>query len=242
MSVEAVTWGITTSFADRSLTELAEERGQLDSRKCFILHEALTELRIVYFTMEETKEAGYLETEHFGVEFPQRHSDWGLTDVPQRWLRDLLWEHLADRLRSSKGPRSTGPLDNDRRSCVELGAFLEITAPGGGHNPRLLDAEHISRTVTAGRPPRRNGSSWPCFLPAAATRRARSRFRTPSSTPASAAARRPRHRRLGSPPGTSHPGHQSPQARRRPASHQEVPWPGLSADGRALREGCLLGA
>jgi len=130
-----------------SLTELAEERSQLDSRKRFILHEALTELRIVYFTMEETKEAGYIETEHFGVKFPHRHSNWDLTDVPQRWLRDLLWEHLADRLRSSKGPRSTGPLDNDRRSCVELGAFLEITAPEGGHDPRLLEAEHMERFV-----------------------------------------------------------------------------------------------
>lgn len=130
-----------------SLTELAEERSQLDSRKRFILHEALTELWIVYFTTEETKEAGYIETEHFGVKFPQRHSNWDLTDVPQRWLRDLLWEHLADRLQSPKGPRSTGPLDNDRRACVELGAFLEITAPEGGHDPRLLDAEHMERFV-----------------------------------------------------------------------------------------------
>ncbi|MET7437427.1 tyrosine-type recombinase/integrase [Streptomyces sp. NPDC005496] len=130
-----------------SLTELAEERSQLDARKRFILHEALTELRIIYYTKEETKEAGYIETEHFGVKFAQRHSNWDLTDVPQRWLRDLLWEHLANRLRSARGPRSTGPLDNDRRSCVELGAFLEITAPGGGHDPQLLDAEHMERFV-----------------------------------------------------------------------------------------------
>ncbi|MFF4534013.1 tyrosine-type recombinase/integrase [Streptomyces sp. NPDC001407] len=131
-----------------SLTELAEERSTLDSRKRFILHEALTELRIIYFTTEETKEAGYIETEHFGVKFPQRHSNWDLTDVPQRWLRDLLWDHLASRLRSPKGPRSTGPLDNDRRACIELGAFLAITAPKGGHDPRLLDAEHMQRFVT----------------------------------------------------------------------------------------------
>ncbi|MFK4803370.1 tyrosine-type recombinase/integrase [Streptomyces sp. MPA0124] len=130
-----------------SLTELAEEQSQLDARKRFILHESLTELRIVYFTKDETKEAGYIETEHFGVKFPQRNSNWDLTDVPQRWLRDLLWENIADRLRSAKGPRSTGPLDNDRRSCVELGAFLEITAPGGGHDPRLLDGEHMERFV-----------------------------------------------------------------------------------------------
>ncbi|MFE6380577.1 tyrosine-type recombinase/integrase [Streptomyces roseolus] len=130
-----------------SLTELAGERSQMDPRKRFILHEVLTELRVVYFTPEETKEAGYIESEHFGVRFPQRHSNFDLTKVSQRWLRDLLWDHLADRLRSPKGPRSTGPVDNDRRACYELSAFLEITAPKGGHNPRLLDEDHMRRFV-----------------------------------------------------------------------------------------------
>ncbi|KMS80290.1 hypothetical protein ACH49_08410 [Streptomyces leeuwenhoekii] len=130
-----------------SLTEMADERMQLDSRKRFILHEALTELRIVYFTPGETKEAGYIETEHFGVRFPQRHSNFDLTAVSQRWLRDLLWDHIADRLESPKGPRSTGPVDHDRRACTELSAFLEIAAPEGGHDPRLLGEEHMRRFV-----------------------------------------------------------------------------------------------
>jgi len=130
-----------------SLTELAEERKELDSRKRFITFEMLTELRVIYFTPEETKEAGYLETEHFGVRFPSRHSNFDLTDVSQRWLRDLLWDHIADRLRSVKGPRSTGPVDSDRRACQELSAFLEIAAPGGGHDPRLLNEDHMRRFV-----------------------------------------------------------------------------------------------
>ncbi|WP_327364972.1 tyrosine-type recombinase/integrase [Streptomyces sp. NBC_01296] len=130
-----------------SLTELAEERRQMDASKRMILGEALIELRIVYFTPEETKQAGYIETEHFGVRFPQRHSNWDLTGVSQRWLRDLLWDYLADRLRSPRIPRSPCSLDNDRRACTELSAFLEVAASEGGHDPRVLNEDHMRRFV-----------------------------------------------------------------------------------------------
>jgi hypothetical protein len=63
--------------------------------------------------------------------------------VSQRWLRELLWDHLADALRSPKRPRSKSPLDQLRRACIELSAFLEIDAPGGGHDPTLLREEHM---------------------------------------------------------------------------------------------------
>ena len=40
-----------------------------------------------------------------------------------------------------------GVVDGIRRAAIELGAFLEIDAPGGGHNPTVLDGEHMGRFV-----------------------------------------------------------------------------------------------
>ncbi|MFJ2810566.1 tyrosine-type recombinase/integrase [Kitasatospora sp. NPDC087271] len=94
-------------------------------------------LRLVYFTREDSRDAGFIETEHFGVRFPHRMSHWDLTGVSQRWLRDLLWDSMAHRL-ETKPPRSGATLDQNRRACVELSAFLEARAPGGGHDPRVL--------------------------------------------------------------------------------------------------------
>jgi integrase len=104
-------------------------------------------LRLVYFTPDEAKEAGFLETEHFGVLFPHRMSHIDLTGIPQRWLRDLTWDYLADLLRSPRCPRTASPIDDLRRAAVELGVFLEIEAPGGGHDPRALRREHMDRFV-----------------------------------------------------------------------------------------------
>ena len=55
-----------------------------------IVKEILHELRLVYFTPAETKDAGFIETDHFGVRFDQRASHFDLTGIPQRWLRDLV--------------------------------------------------------------------------------------------------------------------------------------------------------
>ncbi|MFC9095985.1 hypothetical protein [Streptomyces sp. NPDC057072] len=46
------------------------------------------------------------ETERFGVRFPGRSSYVDLTCISQRWLRNLLWDHIADVLRSPTCPRS----------------------------------------------------------------------------------------------------------------------------------------
>ena len=83
-----------------------------------IAKEILHELRLVYFTPAEAKEAGFLETEHFGVLFPHRMSHFDLTGIPQRWLRDLTWDYIADLLRSPRCPRTGGPFDG---------------SPAGGH-------------------------------------------------------------------------------------------------------------
>ncbi|WP_329449281.1 site-specific integrase (plasmid) [Streptomyces sp. NBC_01426] len=99
-------------------------------------------LRMVYFTREDTKDAGYLETEHFRVRISNHGGQIDLTCISQRWLRDLLWDQMANRLLVNP-PRSTQPFDLTRRGCAELSAFLEVQAPGGGHDPRVLEGRHM---------------------------------------------------------------------------------------------------
>ncbi len=114
-------------------------------------------LRLVYFTPADSREAGFLETDHFGVRFPERASHVDLTAVPQRWLRDLLWDHLADLLRSPQCPRTGMPVDAARRGITELGAFLETDAPDSGHDPAVLTAAHMQRFVADQRQRERDG-------------------------------------------------------------------------------------
>jgi hypothetical protein len=104
-------------------------------------------LRKIYFTPSDTRDAGYIETEHFGMRFPHRSSYVDLTCISQRWLRDLLWDHIADVLRSPTCPRRAQPVDFVRRAGAELSAFLEADAPGGGHDPSVLRGEHAHRFV-----------------------------------------------------------------------------------------------
>jgi integrase len=122
-----------------------------------VAREMLKELRLVYYTPADAREAGFLETDHFGVRMPDRASHIDLTAVSQRWLRDLLWDYLATLLRSPRCPRSSGPIDGMRRAATELSAFLELDAPGGGHDPSQLQAEHAHRFVADQRHRERDG-------------------------------------------------------------------------------------
>ena len=137
-----------------------------------IAEEILAELKLAYLTPADTREAGYIQTQHFGVLFPKRSGRYSLTAVPQRWLRDLLWDYLAGVLRSPQCPRTASFMDCARKGCVELGAFLQAQAPGGGHDPALLRAEHIERYVAEVR--RRERLKLPTLkLPPGATSRMR---------------------------------------------------------------------
>ncbi|MFG2630663.1 tyrosine-type recombinase/integrase [Streptomyces sp. NPDC048473] len=113
-----------------------------------IVREFCNDLRLVYYSPQDTRDAGFIETDPFGVRFSQnRLSHFDLRQVPQRWLRDLLWDNLTHRLRSPQGARSANPFDSSRRAIVELGAFLAIAAPEAGHNPRLLTQGHMDAWV-----------------------------------------------------------------------------------------------
>jgi integrase len=104
-------------------------------------------LLLVYASPADTRDAGYLETEHFGVRFPARRSRLDLGAVSQKWLRDMLWDFLAETLRSPACPRTLASLDAVRKACTELSAFLRVDAPGGGDEPNLLQANHMHRYV-----------------------------------------------------------------------------------------------
>ncbi|MEU7317103.1 site-specific integrase [Streptomyces sp. NPDC007083] len=129
------------SLLDADLDQCANRYDQLVAKGI------LAQLQLVYLTPADTREAGYIQTQHFGVRFPKRSGHYPLTAVPQRWLRDLLWDHLTSVLRSPQCPRTSCFMDDARRGCVELGAFLQAHAPENGHDPTLLQAEHIERYV-----------------------------------------------------------------------------------------------
>lgn len=131
--------------------------GHADTRVRMVLREAVDGLRTIYYSPADTRDAGFLETDHFGRRFPDSRSFFDLSAVTQRWLRDLLWDHLAGLLQSPRCPRSRGPFDNYRRAVVALSAFLEVDAPDGGHDPAALGEEHAQRFVADQRHRARHG-------------------------------------------------------------------------------------
>lgn len=120
----------------------ADHKAVLDPRVSMIGREIIDGLRVVYYSPADTKDAGFIETDHFGRRFPAARSKFDISAVPQVWLRDVLWEHLAELLRSERGPTRRGTFDNLRRAAIELGSYLDVNAPQHGNVPELLTAEH----------------------------------------------------------------------------------------------------
>jgi hypothetical protein len=138
---------LASTCQERDAGSLAE----LDLSSCttftvMIAREMLHDLRLAYFTPETSRDTGFIETGHFGVRFPGRGSHFDLTGIGQRWLRDLLWDYLAGLLSSPGCPRTGGTFDAFRRAATELGAFLNIDAPGGGHDPAVRRRPAAPRT------------------------------------------------------------------------------------------------
>jgi integrase len=151
----------------QALANTCRERGtgsltRLDLPSCttfaaMVAREMLHDLRLAYFTPETSRDAGFIETDHFGMRFPDRGSHFDLTGIAQRWLRDLLWDYLASLLASPECPRTGGTFDAFRRAATELGAFLAVDAPAGGHDPATLTAAHIQRFAADQRHREREG-------------------------------------------------------------------------------------
>ena len=138
-----------------SLTEL--DLSSCTTFAAMVAREMLHDLRLAYFTPETSRDAGFIETDHFGMRFPERGSHFDLTGIAQRWLRDLLWDYLAGLLSSPDCPRSGGTFDAFRRAAAELGAFLAVEVPGGGCDPAVLTAAHIQRFAADQRHREREG-------------------------------------------------------------------------------------
>src|SRR5262249_41891631 len=131
--------------------------GHNDSQVRMIVRSVVESLWCVYYSEADTRDAGFIETDHFGRRLGESRSHYDLTGVSQRWLRDMLWDHAAAMLRDPKGPRGRGPLDNSRRAAVELSVFLEGEAASGGHDPTLLRQEHAERFIADQRHRARHG-------------------------------------------------------------------------------------
>ncbi|MER5615395.1 tyrosine-type recombinase/integrase [Streptomyces sp. NPDC002215] len=142
--VEGAVWNLlhirqlAKTCRDQKVNSLADlELDDIPVRAQKVARQMLKYLRLIYFVREDTKDAGFVETEHFGVRFRGSTGHIDLTQITQRWLRDILWDHLVHRLHTSP-PRTRGPFDSLRRGCAELSAFLEAQAPTGGHDPAAL--------------------------------------------------------------------------------------------------------
>jgi integrase len=138
-----------------SLTEL--DLSSCTTFTVMVAREMLHDLRLAYFTPEASRDAGFIETDHFGARFPERGSHFDLTGISQRWLRDLLWDYMAGLLRSPSCPRTGGTFDAFRRAAMELSAFLAVDAPGSGHDLAMLTAAHIQRFAADQRHREREG-------------------------------------------------------------------------------------
>lgn len=94
----------------------------------------------------DTRDAGFIEIDHFGVRFPHRASHCDLTGISQRCCG--IWSGITDR---SVAVCAAAPhlrrLRRNPSAATELGVFLEKDAPEGGHDPQLLDGEHLRRFV-----------------------------------------------------------------------------------------------
>lgn len=123
-----------TSLADLDLAQVLEHQQT-------VVRSMLKYLRHVYFTRDDTREAGYVDGVHYGVGLTDYSGSFDLSAISQRWLRDLLWDWIDARL-TDDPPRSKTPFRAPRRGCTELSAFLDVHAPGGGHDPRLLTKDH----------------------------------------------------------------------------------------------------
>ncbi|MFE5125128.1 tyrosine-type recombinase/integrase [Streptomyces sp. NPDC056669] len=148
-SVEGAEWPLlmVQNLARECLSQRVNSLADLNSESCpqhlqKIHRLMLHYLRLVYFTRQDTREAGYIEMEHYGVCLTNSGSYYDISRITQRWLRDMLWDWIDLRL-TTDPPRSVMPLSSTRRGCIELSAYLEAQAPAGGHDPALLTRDHM---------------------------------------------------------------------------------------------------
>ena len=143
------------SLSDPRLEELTGgERGSAERRIWLDLPFAARSLAV---TEETARAAGWFDPVIVGAApFEGTNNDenrrkiWDLTGVSQRWLRDLLWDHLRDGALKAKGKRPIGATIHQRiAGVVLLSHALRQNRDDGGDDPMLLgrgDAKALKDT------------------------------------------------------------------------------------------------
>ena len=143
------------SLSDPRVEELiAGERGSAERRIWLDLPFAARSLAV---TEEMARAAGWFDPVIVGAApFDGTNNDenrrkiWDLTGVSQRWLRDLLWDHLRDGALKSKGKRPISTTVHQRiAGVVLLSHALRQNRDDGGEDPALLgraDAKAVKDT------------------------------------------------------------------------------------------------
>lgn len=132
------------SLSDPQVAELAEKSGRSEGRRVWVaLPFAARSLTV---TDDVAKSAGWFDPVLVGsAPFPgsqgqsNRRKVWDLTAVSQRWLRDLIWEHLRDEALRPVGKRpSTATLYNKIAGIVLLSQILRQTREDHGNDSNRL--------------------------------------------------------------------------------------------------------
>jgi hypothetical protein len=99
----------------------------------------------VHRSREDTRERGYLDPNYWGFRFPERRSVFDLSQISQRWLRDLTWDHLAAVLDGPNPPRTAGSFETTRRAIVSFSDYLTERDPTRSSQPATFERGHRPR-------------------------------------------------------------------------------------------------
>lgn len=145
-----------SSLTDTAVADAANEfpRGSMRRR---ILLDLPTAGRSLILNAELAKQQGWFDPVLVGgSQFPGSQSEsgrqkpWDLRSITQRWLRDLLWEHLQDECLKPDGHIASAATINKRRAGLALlSAILDQNREDHGMRPHLLgreDATAVKRT------------------------------------------------------------------------------------------------
>jgi integrase len=137
-----------SSLTDPDVADAANEfpRGSMRRR---ILLDLPTAGRSLILNAELAKQQGWFDPvlvggSHFsGAQSEStRQKPWDLRSITQRWLRDLLWEHLQDECLKPDGHIASGGTIHKRRAGLALlSAILDQNREDHGMRPHLLGRE-----------------------------------------------------------------------------------------------------
>lgn len=142
--VDALAASSVTSLNDPLVADLADKARPSEGRRIWLtLPFAARSLTV---TDELAKSAGWFDPVLVGSSpFPgsqgqsNRRKVWDLTAVSQRWLRDLIWDHLRDEALKPVGKRpSTATLYNKITGIVLLSQILRQNRDDDGNDPTRL--------------------------------------------------------------------------------------------------------